>query len=39
MLVENLSAKPEIQPWQIEQASEALRLLCQMFLGLDWAAE
>lgn len=35
----NLQNDPNIQPWQITQADDAIRILCREFLKLAWATE
>jgi hypothetical protein len=34
----NLASSPAIEPWQLEQASESLRLLLDRLLKLPWAS-
>ena len=33
----DLARNPSIQPWQLQQAEEAVRLLCRDYLHLNWA--
>jgi integron integrase len=37
--LENLEQNPAIQPWQLEQATDALNILFADYLHLDWAKQ
>lgn len=37
--LQNLEQSPKVQPWQVAQAGEALRLFYQRYLGCAWAGD